>query len=375
MNRRILHLISGGDTGGAKTHMFSLLISLEKIADVELICFIKDSFYYEAKELGIDIQVLEQKNRADMSVAKKIAKIVKDENFDLVHAHGARANTVAFFLKNQIEVPMITTIHSDYELDFKGNFYKNLIFTTINKIALKRFDYYIAITENFKDLLVSRGFDKDRIYVMYNGIIIEDKPYISKAKFFDKYNVPDDDRPTIVQAARMDAVKNVSMAIDTASDLKKQGIDVKFLLAGDGEEYEDLKSKVKTLVLEDTVYFLGFVEDIYSLYNAGDINILTSHSESFPYAILEAATMGVPTVATDVGGIPEQIRDGIDGFTIPSDNHQLMASRLLELIDDKDKLEKFSQNMKTKVIEQFSSTAMANRQLEIYEDILERNKR
>ena len=84
-----------------------------------------------------------------MSVISRLKTEIDKEDYDIIHCHGARANFIAMFLKNKINKPMITTIHSDYKLDFKDNFYKRIVYTPINSIALKRFDYYIAISRYF----------------------------------------------------------------------------------------------------------------------------------------------------------------------------------------------------------------------------------
>lgn len=99
-----------------------------------------------------------------------MVRMIREEGFDLVHCHGARANFNALYLRKRVDVPMVTTLHSDYLLDFKDNFIKDKVFTPLNKFALKRFDNYIAITERFKAMLVNRGFPEEAIFVTYNGI-------------------------------------------------------------------------------------------------------------------------------------------------------------------------------------------------------------
>lgn len=373
MTLKVLHLISGGDTGGAKTHIFSLMKGLKNLADTKIICFIKDSFYLDAVKQNINIEIIEQKRRSDFSVVEKIAKIVEDENYDIVHCHGARANTVAVFLKPKIKVPMITTIHSDYLLDFKDNFYKNLIFTPINKFALKKFDYYIAITENFKKMLVSRGFKEENIYTMYNGLDYDfENIIISKEEFLKRYNIEPKKRFIVGQVARLDKVKNVKMMIDAANECVKKDSDILFLIAGDGEEREMLENHVKNLHLEENVKFLGYVKENFSFFNAIDINILSSLSESFPYVILESAKLKKPTIATNVGGIPEMIQDGIDGFLVDSKDYKKMAEKILCLKNNLELKNKMGDSIYKRAHEKFSATAMAQTQYNIYKDILRR---
>lgn len=206
---KVLHLISGGDTGGAKAHIISLIKGIDKLIDAKIICFIEDTFYYDTKDAGIDIEVFKQKNRSDMSVVRRLRDEIENGKYDLIHCHGARANFIAMFLKNKVNKPFITTVHSDYKLDFKDNFYKKLVFTTLNIIALKRFEYYIAISDTFKEMLVDRGFKRDRIFTVYNGIDMEQKlNYVSKDEFFKRYKINYEGKVVVGIAARLDQVKN-----------------------------------------------------------------------------------------------------------------------------------------------------------------------
>ena len=118
---KVLHLISGGDTGGAKTHISALLKGLNRMIDASIICFIEDTFYEDLHKAGVPIKVFKQKSRSDLSVIKRLVDEIEREDYDIIHCHGARANFIALFIKRRIKKPFVTTIHSDYKLDFKDN--------------------------------------------------------------------------------------------------------------------------------------------------------------------------------------------------------------------------------------------------------------
>lgn len=371
---KIYHLISGGDAGGAKTHIYSLMKGLDGKVDAEILCFIRDRFYEDAIKNNISIEVVEQKNRFDMSVMKKISKMAKKEGVDILHCHGARANFNALFFDG--DIPKVTTIHSDYLLDFKDNFLKNMIFTPLNKMALKKFPYYISVTENFKKMLVERGFPEDRIFVIYNGIDI-DRPekYVSRKEFLGRYGIPDDGAYLFGIAARLDRVKDHRTLLEA---IKKAGSALKnsrFLLAGTGAEEEHLKSMAKDSGIEDRIFFLGQVNDPFSLFNAIDVNMLTSVSESFPYALLEGAKMNLPVIATAVGGIPEMVRDGKDGWLFQPGDSDELAKILVEAVENPTEARERGENFNRRVREYFTVEAMADRHLEIYREILRRSGR
>ena len=165
---KLIHLISGGDVGGAKTHVLSLLQGLNRTEDVHLICFMEGPFAEEARCLGIPTTVIEGSN--PMAVRKRILAIIRHDDCQLLHCHGARANMIGALVQRQARIPVISTIHSDYRLDYLGRPLAALTYGNINKVALRRFDAWIGVSDGMRQLLISRGFDPQRIFPLYNGV-------------------------------------------------------------------------------------------------------------------------------------------------------------------------------------------------------------
>lgn len=372
---KVLHLISGGDTGGAKTHIISLIKSINKLIDAKIICFIEDTFYHEAKANRIDIEVFEQKNRADMAVITKLADEIAKEGYDIIHCHGARANFIGMFLKRKIHVPLITTMHSDYKLDFRDDFYKRLVFTSLNKIALKRFNYYIAISDTFKKMLVERGFNSESIFTVYNGIDMNMKiDYLDREDFLREKGIKYKGETVVGIIARLDRVKDHETFLRAAKRLIEDKNKVIFLIAGEGNDEKRLIALSKDMGIEDYVHFIGFVDNPFSFFNAIDINTLTSLSESFPYAVLEGALMKKPIISTDVGGLKKLIIDDETGYLIDVGDFKSLADKAEILINDKEKASKMGENLYNKTKNEFSSDSMAERHVKIYKEIIEKEK-
>ena len=371
---KVLHLISGGDTGGAKTHIYTLLKGLEAYHDVSMVCFCPGPFLDGAVALGIDARLVEQKNRFDMGTLKKVVHMIEEEGFDLVHCHGARANFNALYLRKRVDVPMVTTLHSDYLLDFKDNFIKDKVFTALNQYALKRFNNYIAITERFKAMLVERGFSEDDIFVTYNGIDMKkSEPAVDKEAFLARYGLEKySDRMLFVIAARLDLVKD-HMSLLKAVALNKEALSrAHVLIAGRGPEREKLMAYVEEEDIEDLVSFLGQVSDPFSLYEAGDVNMLTSISESFPYALLEGAKAKLPFIATDVGGIREMA--GPYGMVFQAKDAEGLGEKMVYALNHPEEMKERGEGLYNYVNEHFSQEAMAESHVEIYEKILQRSQ-
>ena len=368
---RILHMISGGDTGGAKTHVFSLMSVLPKMCDVKIVCFIKGQFFDELQDIDVDSELIEQKSRFDLSVLDRLCEIISKDGVDIVHAHGARANFIASNLKKRIKIPVVTTVHSDYLLDFDG-FYKKIVFTALNVLSLKKLDYYIAVSSDFKRMLVSRGYRPSKIHTVYNGMDYS-KPmeYCSKQEFAERIGIKYDENTTYVGLiGRHDRVKGHDVFIKGAAEVLKVRKDVHFVVAGEGAGREELVKLIASLGIEQHVTFAGFIKDIYSFINFIDINTLTSRCESFPYVLMEGARMSKPTVSSRVGGIPDLIEDGVTGCLFESENHKDFASKIIKLAEDKELREKYGKALCERAVNNFSNTSLAQSHVDIYKAIL-----
>jgi len=373
---KVLHLISGGDVGGAKTHVLTLVKELQKNLVVKIICFMEGPFAQEAREMGIDIMVLPQSKRYDLKVVDTLTGIIKDEGFTIIHSHGARANFITRFIKKKLSIPCVTTIHSDFMLDFKGNLYKHIIYTNLNIFALKKFDYFIAVSQSFKDMLVSRGFPDDRIFVVYNGMDFqEDINYKSRDEFLNERGLAHlKDKKLIGILARLHPVKGHEVFVKAAADVMIDYKDIHFLITGNGGELPSLDSQIKQLGIDKNVHFVGFVDNPYDFLNAIDINVLTSYSESFPYVLLEGARLEKPTIASAVGGIPMLIDDGVNGYLFKAGEDKELSKKLRMMIQDEDKSRSMGKALYIKASENFSLKNLAMDHINIYNKMLNNKK-
>lgn len=372
----MLHLISGGDVGGAKTHVLTLVKELQKTIPIKIICFMEGSFADEGRQMGIDIQVLEQERRYDLKVVDKLISIINQEGFNIIHCHGARANFIARFIKRKINISCVTTVHSDFMLDFKGNLYKHIIYTNLNVFALKKFDYFIAVSEEFKKMLLGRGFPKDKIYTVYNGIDFDKElNYENREEFLEEKGLSYLKDKTIVGIlARLHPVKGHDTFIKAAALTIKNNKDTHFLIAGDGEEMTALVNMTKELGLENNIHFIGFVNKPYDFLNTIDINVLTSYSESFPYVLLEGARLEKPTIASAVGGIPMLIEDGVNGYLFkPGDSHEL-AKKMEVMIQNQEKRSSMGRALFAYAKANYSLEKLASDHVSIYNNMLDNSK-
>ncbi len=151
---KVIHLISGGDTGGAKTHVHMLLQNLSRTIEVTMVCFMEGPFSQEARDLGIPTVVLPGRNI--FRVYSQLKRMIQEGGYDLIHCHGARGNMMGALLRRATGLPVVSTVHSDYRLDYLGRPLSRLTYGTVNTLALRRLDYRIGVSDAMTDLLISR---------------------------------------------------------------------------------------------------------------------------------------------------------------------------------------------------------------------------
>ena len=366
---KIIHLISGGDVGGAKTHVLSLLEGLGKTQTVRLVCFTAGAFADDAKAMGIDTLVLSAGVRSSI---RTLTAMIQQEHFDIVHCHGSRANMIGAILKRTIKVPIVTTVHSDYRLDYLGRPLHRLTYGTINTVALRMFDYHIGVSDAMVQLLISRGFDPQKLFSIYNGVAFPPQPpQLSRKAYLQSIGVQADDETVVFGiAARLNPVKDIATLIRGFAQAAKTCPNIRLVIAGDGEERQMLKELAKELCVDGKVFFAGWVKDTDSFYNAIDVNMLTSLSEGSPYALVEGARMRCATIATSVGGIPYMMESGVTGLLFTPKDVDTLASYMVRLVQNPAFRKQLGENFYEKAERVYSAEATVQHQLEIYKTIL-----
>ena len=373
---KVIHLISGGDSGGAKTHVLSLLQHLNQTITAQLVCFRDGPFAEEARQMGIPTMICGGNNV--FRTRRKLAAYIREGGYEIIHCHGSRANMIGAMLRKVTGLPVVTTVHSDYRLDYMGRPLSRLTFGTINAWALHQLDYRIGVSDAMVDLLIQRGFPPDRFYAIYNGIDFTPAPNQGDRLEYLRSLGADVDQNSVVVgiAARLNPVKDMSTLIRGFAAGYAQCPRLRLVIAGDGEEREKLGNLTKELGVEHQVTFAGWISGgMDRFYSALDINALTSLSETFPYALTEGARFHLATVSTAVGGIPYLIDQDVNGYLFTPGDWQSLGKYLAALGNDDALRRDMGEKLYQKASTQFSIQRTVDTQLHIYQEILRRHSR
>ncbi len=373
---KVIHLISGGDSGGAKTHVLSLLQHLNRTITAQLVCFRDGPFAQEARAMGIPTEIMAGNHI--FRIRRRLAAYIREGGYQIIHCHGSRANMIGAMLQKSTGLPVVSTIHSDYRIDYMGRPLSRLTFGTINALALRRLDFRIGVSDAMVDLLISRGFAPDRFYAIYNGIDFTPAPIQGDRLEYLRGLGADVDGDSVVVgiAARLNPVKDMSTLIRGFAAAHRACPRLRLVIAGDGEERGKLGDLARELGVERQVTFAGWISGgMDRFYSALDINTLTSLSETFSYALTEGARFHLATISTAVGGIPNLIDTGVNGYLFTPGDWETLGRRLAELGNDDALRREMGERLYQKASSQFSIQKTVDTQMHIYGEILRRHSR
>ena len=370
---RVMHVMGGGDVGGAKTQIMNTVTGLARRNEVMLVSFRAGPFADEARERGIDVRVIERHN--PFRAARAMRDLVDQFHPDIIHCHGGRANLMGAIVRRSRRVPVVTTVHSDYKLDYLGNPFKQHTFGAANAVALRFLDFYQPVADRMARTLIERGFDPERIVKIYNGMEFKrpEGDFDRAAYLREDYGVEiDADDVLCGIAARLTAVKDIATTVRAFAEALQEAPRLRLFIAGDGEDEEMLKKLCAQLGVAARVTFCGWVSPVEPFFRAMDINLLSSVSETFPYSILEGICAGCATICSDVGGMPELIDTGENGYIFPVGDHKQLARYMVRLANDAKLRHTFAEALYEKASRDFSKDKMCERQEANYRHLLAR---
>lgn len=357
---RVLHINAGNEDGGARTYIVNLMKG-QKLTGEEstLLTFQEGPVSKMARQNGLSVAVMEQKQRFDLSILKPLIKYINNNKFDIVHTHGPRANYIVSLIRKKINAKWVITVHSDPRIDFSG--LKGKVLLKLNLHALKQADSLFYMNPDLGDYFESLKIDPAKTYEVFNAIDFSGiNPRFNHQSTF-----------SLLEVARLVEVKNHRLLLEALSKVK---FNFRLTLVGDGPLMDELRDLVKKLNLKDKVEFVGFRENTGDYYQECDVSILTSKSESLPTVYLESAAYGKPVIATNVGATSKVINDET-GWLVESDNEKELIAALNDahMLWKDDNLDQKGLALYQEVRDNYSIEELARKVSDGYEATLQTN--
>lgn len=347
---RVLRVVGRLNMGGPALHVTYLAAGLaERGYETTLVAGSlatgEDSMAFVAERLGVPVLRLEELRRdispvRDLIAVRRLAGLIRSLRPHILHTHTAKAGAlgrIAAMLAGDARPPIV--VHTFHGHVLRGYFgpVRTAAFRRLERWLARRSTALVAVSPQVRDDLVELGVAApERFTVVRLGIALEERVAADgdrRAEARRLLGIPPD-RFVVGWIGRMTAVKRTEDVVFAFRRLRETGVDARLCLVGDGPDRAAVERRAHDLGVMRQTLFLGFQEDVAPFYAAFDALVLPSVNEGTPVSAIEALAAGRPVVATRVGGVPDVVRDGEDGYLVDPGAVDDLAARLATLAAD-----------------------------------------
>jgi len=351
--------------GGAQMVLFNNTMGMvENGHNVHVIVGNEGILTNRLKKLNVKITCVPSLKREispvnDLKCYKKLRELLKTLNPDIVISHSSKAGILTRLACKRVGVRNIFTVHGwSFTPGIKG--IKRYVYLAVEKIMGKFTDHLIAVSEFDLGLALKNKIVTDsKIKVIYNG----------SPDLLGKDAKPSSSVINILMTARFSFQKDHMTLFKAIQILKNEAVHVD--LVGSGPLYAKFVGLSKEMNIDHLISFHGESNDIPSFLNKADIFVLSSQFEGLPLSICEAMSVGIPVLASDVGGVSEMVKDDYNGYLIPREDYSFLAKMLKRLIQDKETLERLGEHSRKTYLQKFSIDQMTNATEKYITDIIQ----
>jgi glycosyltransferase involved in cell wall biosynthesis len=369
---KVLECIRQGQIGGGESHLLSLVENLDRsLFEPVVLSFTDGPMVERLQKLGVRTHVIYTERPFDVTKWRKVRDLLKEEQVDLVHAHGTRASSNTLWAARSLKIPLVYTVHGWSFHNDQSPLVRRLRILGERWIT-SRAKINIAVSASNRQ----SGLDHIpglKAMVVNNGI---DQQKFSPLKSFSnvrkELNIPAD-AILVLFIARFTAHKQPLALIRAFRDALPLLPGLHLLMVGDGDEKMAGMQLVKEAGLENKVSFQAFRQDVPDVLAAADIFVLPSLWEGLPMGLLEAMAMGKAVIATRVDGTKEVVRTGENGLLVEPGDIPALASALVRLGKDEALRTRFRQQALDTVRQEFNAVNMTKKIEGVYTDIVQSN--
>jgi L-malate glycosyltransferase len=353
---KIAHLDSGTSWRGGQAQVWLLMQGLKRRGQTCALLAPEGPLLARARESGFETWNWRPRGDLDLSAMLSATRALRGA--DVAHAHSARAHAVGVPAAKLARVPAIV-VSRRVDFDVAAHAFSRL------KYRLP-VDRYLCISRGVMDVMARGGVPSERLALVPSGVSFED---VGTSAFDVRRSIgAAPDAPLIGTVAALAPHKDHADLMRAAAIVMRSVPSARFVWLGEGECRAALEHLRKELGLENVVHMLGFRDDAKALMRQFTVFALSSYLEGLCTSLLDAQWLGVPIVATRVGGIPDVIEDGVNGRLVVGRDPEAFAAALIDALQHPQQLEEWTRAGRRSV-EDFSADRMVERTLESYRTV------
>lgn len=367
--KRVLHVVNGEHYSGAERVQDLLALALPDFGySVGFASLKAGKFGDYRRSIESPLHEIEMRGRIDVAAAWRLAKIAREEEYSLLHAHTPRSLMVAAITARLTGLPLVYHVHSPASRDSTRRLV-NWVNDRVERLCCGRVAQLITVSPTLTDHMRKRGVPADRLRCVLNGV-----PILGEGTPGSRLRRTPLTPFVISMVALFRPRKGAEVLIDAIAALRSRELDVRLEAIGPFEnpEYEaELHERVERLGLVDSVHWVGFTDDVPKALAKSDALALPSlFGEGLPMVVLEAMAAGLPVVATRCEGTTEAILHRETGFVVEPGSVSQMADAIEELFSGETDYPTMSLAARERHADRFSDQAMARQVAGVYRDVL-----
>ena len=367
---RILRVIARLNMGGPAIHVANLAAGLEDrgyrtTLVAGSLARGEDSMAFLAERLGIRVVGVPELQREvslldDARSVRRVASIIRDVRPHILHTHTAKAGAIARAAatlgSGKARPPIV--VHTFHGHVLKGYFdpARTAVFRQVERHLARSSDVLVAVSPEVRDELAAQGVaPREKFAVIRLGIPLEERlgDETADLDYRRLYGIPPETF-VVGWVGRMTGVKDTGAVLEIVRAARELGVDAVLVMVGDGPDRERLEQLAHDLGIARATYFVGYQSEVAGYYRLFDVFLLPSVNEGTPVSAIEALASGTPVVATRVGGVPDVVRDGLDGFLVEPGDVEGAAERLAILAADPALRARLGESGRARVLERYS---------------------
>ena len=362
---RVVEVMATGTNGGAQEHVYSLVTRMDRDCyDVRVVSLSHGSSVRRLEKAGIQVDVIDEPD--DRAAVRALAELLGPLEPEIIHNHMFRAEVVgtraALLLGEEgcRRPAVISTVHS------------SRVRCADDRLALRQLtplmDRLIVVSKAIERKIREEGRVGAPVSLIYNGVDLQRYNHQQPCcTLHDEYRIPESS-PIVGVVARLEAEKGHRTLIEAWPQVLEAQPEAWLLIVGEGSERNSLEAQAASMGISNRVVFTGRREDVPAVTAALDVSVLPSYREAQGLSVLEAMALSRPVVASNVGGIPEMVEDGVSGLLVPPGDPDALAGAIVKVLSDHPYADMMAKRGHDLVHERFCIELMTSSIESLYDD-------
>jgi glycosyltransferase involved in cell wall biosynthesis len=329
----IVHVAASTAMGGAEQVIFSLASAIDRnLFQCRFVLFVDVrrppcELQHMLQGRSEDVVVINIRRTLEVRQIIELYRVLKASQPHVLHTHGYRCDMLGLVMARLLHIPVVSTVHGWTSATARLRFYE-----WCHRWVLRYFDGVITVSDSIRQILLRSGVHSGKIVKLNNAL--DTALFVGRNDgqgFREEVGICQQAR-VIGTVGRLSSEKGLDDFLKAGARLIARDPTIILLIVGDGPERWKLEALADSLGIAQAVVFCGYRRDVLRIYPALDLFVLPSLTEGIPIALLEAMASGKPVVASNVGGIPEVVEDGVTGLLVPPRDVNQLADKMWSLL-------------------------------------------